>query len=334
MWSLLLAACVGAPAADRDAGVPADGPSSPDATTCPAPATPSDPYPEDDAAYVAVDVTKLDWAYDPLATGYRVYFGACPVPDYPSAGFQSVTDSILTGLTLDEKTSYCWQVAAQGECGTALGPAWSFRTGCVPPHDPAVVTSPVAVTFPADQASGSYRLTFDQDVSGVADGLTWSATTGSGTLGPITQVDGNTYLVGFSGVADGDAYTLTVTSAVIDACGAPLAAPVDIQLTIGCWPGGSSCEDGDLCTTGEQCVAGACVGGPVDCSDELICTVDEQCDADTGQCQSNEVSPVGQPAPAFSLVDANPYSASHGAAVDPITDADGKVRVLALHGCT
>jgi hypothetical protein len=107
---------------------------------------------------------------------------------------------------------------------------------------------------------------------------------------------------------------------------------VAITIGIGCWPEEAECEDGDLCTVFDQCVAGACVGQPVDCADLMICTA-EACDPSTGQCEVTDISPIGEPAPAFALEDANPYSATSGSTIDPITDADGKVRVLALHSC-
>src|SRR4029453_9630554 len=40
-------------------------------------------------------------------------------------------------------------------------------------------------------------------------------------------------------------------------------------------PGGTMCNDGNACTTGEQCVAGSCVGGsPKVCNDDDACTTD------------------------------------------------------------
>ena len=40
-------------------------------------------------------------------------------------------------------------------------------------------------------------------------------------------------------------------------------------------PGGTGCNDGNLCTTGEQCVAGSCVGGVATvCNDNDACTTD------------------------------------------------------------
>ena len=43
------------------------------------------------------------------------------------------------------------------------------------------------------------------------------------------------------------------------------------------------CPDGDLCTVGDQCDLGVCVGAPVVCDDGNPCT-DETCDPETGDC--------------------------------------------------
>jgi len=43
------------------------------------------------------------------------------------------------------------------------------------------------------------------------------------------------------------------------------------------------CSDGELCTTGDTCQSGVCLGLPTDCDDEVACTVDS-CDQATGEC--------------------------------------------------
>ena len=53
-----------------------------------------------------------------------------------------------------------------------------------------------------------------------------------------------------------------------------------------------SCEDGDLCTTGESCSAGSCLGAvAIDCNDSESCT-DDTCDPSTGFCvnQGNDAN--------------------------------------------
>ncbi|MBT9556687.1 MAG: hypothetical protein IV100_11695 [Myxococcales bacterium] len=40
------------------------------------------------------------------------------------------------------------------------------------------------------------------------------------------------------------------------------------------FPPGTGCDDGDSCTTGDQCSASGCIGTPLDCDDGNACTVD------------------------------------------------------------
>jgi cysteine-rich repeat protein len=89
--------------------------------------------------------------------------------------------------------------------------------------------------------------------------------------------------------ADGDCCSATCT---FEAPGAPCAAD-DNQCTADQCNGsgvcvhptkgnGASCDDGNACTTGEQCVSGACVGGsPLVCNDNDPCTNDT-CDTSLG----------------------------------------------------
>jgi hypothetical protein len=44
------------------------------------------------------------------------------------------------------------------------------------------------------------------------------------------------------------------------------------------------CDDGDLCTSGDQCQGGTCVGLPVACNDGSLCNGIETCDPGTGAC--------------------------------------------------
>ena len=80
--------------------------------------------------------------------------------------------------------------------------------------------------------SGTYTLSFREDVHDVLSSLTWTPVTGSGTMGTVTQVDAMTYTIPFSGAATGDVYTLTVGATVHDTCRNPLSAAVDITITI------------------------------------------------------------------------------------------------------
>jgi hypothetical protein len=48
----------------------------------------------------------------------------------------------------------------------------------------------------------------------------------------------------------------------------------------------AGCDDGNACTTGDACSAGACTGGtPVDCNDNNACT-DDSCNPGNGLCQN------------------------------------------------
>ena len=51
----------------------------------------------------------------------------------------------------------------------------------------------------------------------------------------------------------------------------------------------SSCNDGNLCTSGSKCVLGTCVGAAKDCDDKESCTLDS-CVPSTGQCSHGPVS--------------------------------------------
>jgi hypothetical protein len=68
---------------------------------------------------------------------------------------------------------------------------------------------------------------------------------------------------------------------------------------------GLGCDDADLCTTGDQCVAGVCTGTPVDCSGSGDTCNAGICDAGTGACTSE------------ALPDETPCDDS-----DPCTEAD------------
>ena len=77
--------------------------------------------------------------------------------------------------------------------------------------------------------------------------------------------------------------------------------------TLGCQhvalPTGSSCEDGSLCTTGDSCIRGVCVGGPPpNCDDSNPCTA-STCVPDKGCVPANVAN--GTPCPSPS----NPCSA-------------------------
>ena len=120
---------------------------------CTAPAAPSGAMPADMATDVdAASTTTLDWDDVPNAAGYDVYFGACPAPDYPSASYQRVTDSELTGQTLTSSTTYCWKVVSAADAGNTCvteGDAWTFETACDDPVAGAPTLTMRAASYPA-----------------------------------------------------------------------------------------------------------------------------------------------------------------------------------------
>lgn len=130
--------------------------------------------------------------------------------------------------------AYCWQVVALGgpvDCYT-VGPVWTFQTRCVDPVAGAPAVTSTDATYPIGTTSGSYALTFSEAVNDVASNLTWSPLIGTGTMGAVTENSSTTYSVDFTGVADGDAYTLSVGVGVTDSCGTALGGPTDIIIAI------------------------------------------------------------------------------------------------------
>ncbi len=204
------------------------------------PDTPSGPSPADAATDLDhLTVTGLDWDDAAGAVSYDVYLGSCPVPDYPNESYQNVTSPELTGLSLEDDTEYCWKVVAidAEEC-ISEGPAWAFHTAVC--NDPSAgapgVVSGVAY-FSDCTVAGVYTLLFDEAVRHVdTANLTWSADTGSGTLGSITEIDAATYEVAFSGTAAGDSYTLTVGTGIEDSCGTAVETAEEIDIFVGATP--------------------------------------------------------------------------------------------------
>ncbi len=213
---------------------------------CPTmPSLPTNPVPLNGATGVDwTTVTSVDWSDSTNASSYAVYLGtACPPPAYPDPAFTPVTVSERTGLALTEGADYCWQVVAiSNPTCYRPGPVWTFRTACNDPTPGApTVTSSVTASYAAGTTSGTYTLTFSEAVSNVAANLTWAPVVGSGTM-TVTQTDPQTYAINFSGVADGDQYTLTVGVGVTDVCSIPMTAPVTVNFDVGVGPG-QTCAD-------------------------------------------------------------------------------------------
>jgi hypothetical protein len=67
-------------------------------------------------------------------------------------------------------------------------------------------------------------------------------------------------------------------------------------------PDDTTCDDGDLCTTGDRCVGGTCTATPVDCDDGIPCTTDtcsggvcsstpSHASCDVGECATGACQP-------------------------------------------
>jgi len=69
-------------------------------------------------------------------------------------------------------------------------------------------------------------------------------------------------------------------------CTEDICNPADGSCTNPAIPDGGSCDDLDLCTTGDQCLGGVCSGEAVTCTEAEQCFVNPgTCDQATGQCQ-------------------------------------------------
>ena len=204
--------------------------------SCVAPDVPSTPAPADAATDVDPDATtSVSWADSAGADTYDVYFSdTCPPPSYPDAAFQTVNAATLDALTLAINSSYCWQVVAVSADPScyAEGPVWGFDTGC----NDAVAGPPDVISgdalYQPGTTAGTYPLTFSEDVYDVAANVAWTPVIGTGTMDAVNQIDGQNYDVDFSGVADGDLYTLTIDTGVTDFCGNAVVAQVDIAISI------------------------------------------------------------------------------------------------------
>ncbi len=89
------------------------------------PATPSGPFPADDATDVSTDVV-LSWNPSTGANSYDVYFGAGTLPATPASTAQSATT--FTPRVLVTSQTYVWRIVANGDSGSVEGPEWSFTT--------------------------------------------------------------------------------------------------------------------------------------------------------------------------------------------------------------
>jgi hypothetical protein len=74
-----------------------------------------------------------------------------------------------------------------------------------------------------------------------------------------------------------------VACAAADTCHLSLCDPASGQCIPALAPGGTACDDGDLCTQDDACQTGACVGTPVSCTATDACHA-AACDEATGLC--------------------------------------------------
>src|SRR6185436_12843582 len=87
-----------------------------------------------------------------------------------------------------------------------------------------------------------------------------------------SSLGGIRLLVGFA--SPEDVFDANVDSVTIGVSGS--STTFDFELM------GTPCDDGDACTTNDECSGGACAGGPpLDCDDLNACT-DDSCSSATG----------------------------------------------------
>ncbi|MCC6522529.1 MAG: hypothetical protein IT373_07695 [Polyangiaceae bacterium] len=125
----------------------------------------------------------------------------------------------------------CVPSGGSGGTGGAGATGGTGGAGGVPCTDPVAgpptVTSLVAVEYPPD--GHVYELTFSEPVAPPGPGLSW---VGTGSIASVKLTGPTSYAVEFTGMTPGTHSTLTVGTGVEDTCGAPLAAPVDVDIAL------------------------------------------------------------------------------------------------------
>ena len=91
------------------------------------------------------------------AVVYEVYLGRCGRLE--SLGETYDRSWMVSDLEIN--TEYCWQVRASNDCGTVLGPVWSFTTGAETGPDPNIPNDSVEDAWPIEDSSGSTTDTSD-----------------------------------------------------------------------------------------------------------------------------------------------------------------------------
>lgn len=88
---------------------------------------------------------------------YEVYLGRCGRLE--SLGETNDRSWMVSDLAIN--TEYCWQIRASNDCGTVVGPVWSFTTGAETGPDPDLPNDSVENAWPIDGSSGSTTDTSD-----------------------------------------------------------------------------------------------------------------------------------------------------------------------------
>ncbi len=100
---------------------------------------------------------------------YEVYLGRCGRLE--SLGETYDRNWMVSDLEIN--TEYCWQIRAINDCGTVVGPLWSFTTGEETGPDPDLPNDSVENAWPIDGPGGS--ITDASDSSSPALWWAWEA---------------------------------------------------------------------------------------------------------------------------------------------------------------
>ena len=100
---------------------------------------------------------------------YEVYLGRCGRLE--SLGETYDRNWMVSDLEIN--TEYCWQIRASNDCGTVVGPLWSFTTGEETGPDPNLPNDSVENAWPIDGPGGS--ITDASDSSSPALWWEWEA---------------------------------------------------------------------------------------------------------------------------------------------------------------
>ncbi len=169
------------------------------ADNAPPPAAPAGPTPADTQTAVPTD-TALSWNLGQASPGvtFTVYLDTNNPPAVQVAAGQSA--AVYTAASLQNTTTYYWQVIAVSASGSTPGPVWSFTTQGPPPGTPTNPSPPdgradvpLDVTLSWNGGQGGPGLTFDvyldtanPPLAQVAAGQT-AATFESGALQAATR---------------------------------------------------------------------------------------------------------------------------------------------------